>query len=202
MNIYQIGNDEGVKSWLESRDHKVTCLKNPLETAELLPNPELVVFTGGSDVWPALYGEKNTDSDVHIRRDIEEMIWFMRFRHVLKVGICRGGQFLNVMCGGTMEQDHKYHAIAGLHDYYCDITGRKYRVTSTHHQVMQTGINGQLLGYASGMRDDINTPECIYYARDNAVCFQPHPEYGVGDPNNSTVQALNNALALVWRIQL
>jgi len=64
-----------------------------------------VVFTGGADVSPFMYGEKKlsvTCNDEH--RDEQEKLFFERYTKVPKVGICRGGQFLNVMNGGKMWQ--------------------------------------------------------------------------------------------------
>jgi len=67
-----------------------------------------VLFTGGGDLNPVLYGEQNRASkyidDERDRFEIELM------RDALGAGtpifaICRGFQILNVACGGTLMQD-------------------------------------------------------------------------------------------------
>lgn len=71
-----------------------------------------VLFEGGADIDPALYGETNTyhNSYCDRRRDAHEiMLWRMARRlNVPMLGICRGHQFMAAMAGGTLYQDlHK-----------------------------------------------------------------------------------------------
>ncbi len=197
--VYIVGNDAGVTQLFRDRNHEVLNISNPLETAELLPDPELVVFTGGSDVWPGLYGKKNTHSSCDVRRDLEEVLWYHRFYHVRKLGICRGGQFLNVCNGGSMEQDAPHHALAGTHNYYDNYTGDRYSVTSTHHQIMKGVGSVFVVGVSFNMPDGRNTHECLYYAQTKSLCFQPHPEYGRGEEGNDTVTAMEVAMRTVWK---
>lgn len=198
--IYVVGNDYGVTRWLQSRKHDVTTIQNPVEAAEALPDPELVVFTGGEDVWPVLYGERNEASGCNPRRDITEMIWFHRFLRVPKLGICRGGQFLNVMSGGKMVQDRLYHALGSSNFHLCrDFTSESFwRVTSTHHQEMVAGLNGLVLAVGHDMPDGLASVEVVQYTSTNSVCFQPHPEYAVGDPQNQTVVLLERVMAYTF----
>ncbi len=96
----------------------------------------LVVFTGGADVQPSLYGE-NTYHRCHCRpeRDAQEIEVFKKaLAHgVPMFGICRGAQFLCVMAGGKLVQHssghHQWHNIV-LSD------GRQFKVSSSHHQMM------------------------------------------------------------------
>lgn len=68
-----------------------------------------IVFTGGHDVNPELYGEKNeglTGELIPARDSMEGKLLSAALeldRGVL--GICRGLQFLNVMLGGSLYQD-------------------------------------------------------------------------------------------------
>lgn len=68
-----------------------------------------IVFTGGHDVNPELYGERNeglTGELIPARDSMEARLLkaaMERDRAVL--GICRGLQFINVMLGGTLYQD-------------------------------------------------------------------------------------------------
>lgn len=174
--VYVIGNDAGVSNLFKYYKHDVVNINNPIVIGEDLPDPDLVVFTGGSDVWPQLYGEKNTHSSVSIKRDIEELVWFHRFRHSKKVGICRGGQFLNVCNGGKMLQDIPDHAIAGEHTILDDnMHPTVFYGTSTHHQAMQG--HGALVSGRSEKKTG-SVQEVLWYGDTQSLCFQPHPEYG------------------------
>lgn len=133
---------------------------------------ELFQFMGGEDVTPELYGEKNTNSFNRFSRDVEEMGWFHLAQRmgIPCVGICRGGQFLNVMCGGKMKQDVPGHT----HNHILNtaIFG-KCEATSTHHQMMIPSPYGKLIGWGETKND----VEIVWYETENCLCFQPHPEY-------------------------
>ena len=68
-----------------------------------------LLFTGGQDVSPALYGEtpKPTCGEVYPARDrMEQALLHLALERDLPVlGICRGIQFLNAVLGGTLYQD-------------------------------------------------------------------------------------------------
>lgn len=146
--------------------------------------PDLVVFTGGEDVTPSLYHEANVASHCNWMRDAEEIEEFKNFPDTPKVGICRGGQFLNVMSGGKMYQDTDNHC--GDHVVYDLETGSEHVVTSTHHQMMRPSYDAIIVGVANEssyvlsadydgvVEDDI---EVVYYDKTKSLCFQPHPEY-------------------------
>lgn len=149
-------------------------------------------FTGGSDVDPDLYGQ-----DPHPRtffdrsRDDQEQAIFDKYvgeKNML--GICRGGQFLNVINGGKLWQDVSGHAIGGTHPALDLMTGRRISVTSTHHQMMRPEMTlGELICVASqsDRREDDTTVqdghrgddcEAVWYDNTSSLCFQPHPEFG------------------------
>lgn len=155
---------------------------------------DLVLFTGGEDVSPHLYGEPNVASGASKARDDFEIEIFNHFKGTPMVGICRGGQFLNVMSGGKMYQDVNNHGIGGTHAAVLVETGEVFKVTSTHHQMMRPAPHGKVLVTASlstvrkhgafdadgkpyvvvekGKHEDV---EAVQYG--NVLCFQPHPEY-------------------------
>jgi gamma-glutamyl-gamma-aminobutyrate hydrolase PuuD len=161
-----------------------------------LSDADIVQFTGGADVSPGLYGE-----DEHPRtyftpmRDANEK---MIYDNCLAMGtpmlgICRGGQFLNVMNGGKLYQDVRGHAMQGLHECFDLLTGRRHMVSSTHHQMMRMGATGKLLAIATHIgkdkqhmadgqcvtvHDDVVDTEAVFYENSISLCFQPHPEYG------------------------
>jgi putative glutamine amidotransferase len=77
-------------------------------TSELLDRMDGLVFTGGSDIDPALYGQpprSETGPVVRHRDDSElELLREALGRGVPVLGVCRGMQLLNVALGGTLVQ--------------------------------------------------------------------------------------------------
>lgn len=139
---------------------------------------DLVCFTGGSDVSPYLYGEENTSSYCDPIRDEFEVEVFEEFKDHKKVGICRGGQFLNVMSGGKMIQHIDGHSM-GYHkiDFVPDLPeGEILEVHGDHHQAMIEGEGAEVLYIALPWSDA--TREVIWYPETKSLCFQPHPEWG------------------------
>jgi putative glutamine amidotransferase len=68
-----------------------------------------VLFAGGEDVDPALYGEGRKYESVHVNRerdDFEQRLLDLAWHRRLPIlGICRGEQLINVKFGGTLYQD-------------------------------------------------------------------------------------------------
>lgn len=170
---------------------------------------DLIQFTGGADVTPAIYGEENTASGNSERRDFEEAGYFAIARRMGKpmAGICRGGQFLNVMCGGSMIQNVEGHTIHGTHlleensPRWDDTKGTMYRfgcqVTSTHHQMMVASDEGQVLAYASIRPNEDYDTEVVIYENEQCLCFQPHPEFdGYKECTDYYFELLNRCLGL------
>lgn len=185
------------------------------EITTQIENADLVQFTGGEDVNPALYGEKpHPQTGYRASRDAQEEIVYKECRAINKpmAGICRGGQFLNVMCGGKLFQHVNGHAIAGTHEATDMATGRIVQVTSTHHQMMRKGPTGKVLAFAqqSGFRhhvdsgEVVNVPwtiaepdvEVVHYPEHLVLCFQPHPEYGYTECRDYYFELLNRCLGL------
>jgi len=147
---------------------------------------DLIQFDGGEDVDPSYYGEeKHATTFSNPKRDALEAHIFNQYISTPKTGICRGGQFLNVMSGGKMWQ----HVDGHLGNHIAkDIDGMEYIVTSTHHQMMKPSDEGIVFLSAkkSKIREtslDINVDENfedvegVFYPHTNSMCFQPHPEY-------------------------
>lgn len=106
-------------------------------------------------------------------------------------GICRGGQFLNVMNGGKLWQNVNGHALHGTHDaYLLDEDGRvieEVQVTSTHHQMIRPTDWAEILVSSNEASRKENDKESVagdghdcescFYEGTQSLCFQPHPEY-------------------------
>jgi gamma-glutamyl-gamma-aminobutyrate hydrolase PuuD len=167
--------------------------------AKGLDDADLVLFTGGEDVNPELYGEAPMAKTNYNRlRDDKEMAIYRGAleRELPMVGICRGGQFLNVANGGKLWQHVTHHT--GQHKAFIEIApflhGKKRReikVTSTHHQMMIPSKEGMVLLTAEealekhspaytkmGRSKDDADVEAVFYDGTNCLCFQPHPEFG------------------------
>lgn len=159
--------------------------------SEQLEPVDLVVFTGGEDVTPGLYGaQAHPTTHNSVERDIfEKSVFDTCIRHnIPMVGICRGGQFLNVMSGGAMYQHVQGHTRS--HSITDATTGEVVYVSSTHHQMMKPSSKGILVASSTiggerewfegdvFMRDVSNQDiEVVYYEDTKCLCFQPHPEF-------------------------
>jgi hypothetical protein len=154
---------------------------------------DLLCFIGGNDINPQLYGQKKAHPAVHVddsadKRDLDG--WKGTTLSQLKVGICRGGQFLNVMNGGKMYQHVTGHDKS--HMMYDTLTHDEFEVTSSHHQMMIPGAGAEILGYSENVgglfigEDGIAVAapkteyEVLWYERTNSLCYQPHPEWDDG----------------------
>jgi gamma-glutamyl-gamma-aminobutyrate hydrolase PuuD len=159
----------------------------------LMANPKdvsLVVFTGGEDVHPSFYnGVDKNISFTNIDRDVyEKKIFNFCAQHDIKrLGICRGSQFLNVMCGGYMFQHIENHVSS--HKAYFSYDNTTREVTSTHHQLIGLPPNAIPLAWATPKRSDIyigpdgeetDPPEyeieSALYPEFNSFGVQFHPE--------------------------
>lgn len=192
--------------------HKVKIISGNMQYTQMMRHlgydvvnegQDFLLFTGGADVDPMLYGEaKHPASMLNPVRDRADEAEYVKYKHQPKVGICRGGQFLNVMSGGKMFQHVQNHAIHGTHQAMDTRTGMEYAVTSTHHQMMRPSEDGRVLlvaweeGYKQYMNVDGEiaefkpvTPDCeaVWYEQTKSLCFQPHPEFGSFDDSCTTL---------------
>lgn len=168
------------KVYVELNDARISSMfvEEGWETTHFLEDANLVCFSGGADVSPELYGERNTASHSYMERDFQSIVLYMQARRLGKpmVGICRGGQFLNVMNGGRMIQDYPGHAIHGTH-LMKDLDLGVFEVTSAHHQVMIPAEHAFLLAWANVQTEEGDQTEAEVIEYDGCICFQPHPEY-------------------------
>lgn len=152
---------------------------------------DIALFTGGEDINPALYGDtahRFTFFNPHRDEAEAEFYRYFRDNNIPMVGICRGGQLLNVLNGGRMYQHVGKHGRS--HSITDAVTGETIYVTSTHHQMMMMAPEGVLVAFSTlggdrewfdghvAKRDVSNQDiEVVYYEKSKCLCFQPHPEY-------------------------
>jgi putative glutamine amidotransferase len=154
--------------------------------------PELVVcvvFTGGADVDPKLYGQTPclyTSSTVW--RDTHEMEIMDRCRELglPMFGICRGAQLMTVAAGGKLCQHLTHHGfgkhLIKTHD------GENVVVNSWHHQMMLPPEDAEILAWCDpkissfylgdgGEQIEVDKEvEVVHYPKLNGLAVQYHPE--------------------------
>lgn len=161
-----------------------------------LKDADVIIFGGGADVEPELYGEQKGKftgtNPARERVEIED------FREGMKlgkkfVGICRGHQLLCAMAGGKLIQDVSGHG--GGHSI-TTFDGLTIKTNSIHHQMVnpyaiKNPQDYKVLAWSTKRRSDkylgakeksILLPwdfkeiESIYFPKINGLGFQYHPE--------------------------
>lgn len=181
-NVYIVAGDPDYRRMFE---------KLGMEVTSSILKADLVCFTGGADVSAHLYGDKAHQYTYNSpqRDEVEGRVFDKCVEMgIPMVGICRGGQFLNVMNGGRMYQHVEKHTRS---HYITDVeTGDVIYVSSTHHQMMLPAANALLVAFAKegGHREwydgevakaDISDKdiEVVFYPETRSLCFQAHPEF-------------------------
>lgn len=126
IKVYVVGGDY----------HYADFIYNHIITRNL-EEADIILFTGGEDVSPEMYGEVAIpETYCNPIRDDYELSIFNKVNPETQicVGICRGAQFLTVANGGKLIQHVDKHAIRGTH--IIDALGDNIVITSTHHQMM------------------------------------------------------------------
>lgn len=138
---------------------------------------DLVVFTGGSDVSPYIYGEEPAGARGcdPVRDEYEKAIFEVcKIKGTPMIGICRGGQLLNVLSGGRMIQD--LGLISGDVDTFAANMFADTILRVDHHQGMLASESSRIMAWYEGHD---NFPDyAIWYPSTLSLCFQPHPEWG------------------------
>lgn len=167
--------------------------------ATSVADADIICFTGGADVDPALYGEKAlAETFFNTARDeVEQQVYIDAVASKKPmVGICRGSQFLTVMNGGRLWQDVNNHARTGGHSVVDLRDGTvRHNMTSTHHQMMRPADDAEVLAVATlatvkkSASEEIRLEqpeenadvEACWYQSTRSLCFQPHPEFSFGE---------------------
>lgn len=189
-----------LSAWVNSpwSDAEYKLLKScGISHAASLKEADVSLFVGGADLNPFLYDEAALPGTRYDdKRDKDDLEAWRASKGKFKIGICRGGQFLNVMNGGRLWQDVDNHT--RHHDIVDSFTGEVIpQVSSTHHQQFRPAYEAIVIATArettfkasAGQRWTLSnngTPlddyykvdhEVLFYPRSRSLCFQPHPEY-------------------------
>ena len=128
--------------------------------ADALEHIDGLLLTGGVDIAPEYYGEKNAGKSLGIcpllDRSEKLLIDTVMKKDIPILGICRGMQALNAFCGGSLVQDipsemgaAEKHSSGGEEPVFHDIQISKssplseimgfggHRVNSYHHQAIK-----------------------------------------------------------------
>ena len=147
---------------------------------KLLDEAKLVIFTGGADINPAIYRQKNRYSMFNPVRDTAEIEILRRALSMGKkiLGVCRGHQLINAWLGGELVQDittelnvvhGSDHALEVL-DESGVIPNLYNEVNSMHHQgVVKVGEGLRPTTYWRGVYESTEG--------DNILTVQFHPEW-------------------------
>jgi gamma-glutamyl-gamma-aminobutyrate hydrolase PuuD len=162
------------------------------QRAKSVLEADLVVFTGGVDVDPGLYGEAPHKTTMfNEKRDTDDINLYLMCKDegIPMFGVCRGAQFLHVMQGGKLYQHVNNHY--GDHSMY-DVRDQKMieKVSSVHHQMVIQNVTGgmEILGTSVKATERWKNPndcvvgssgdiEAFFYRDVCAFGVQGHPEY-------------------------
>lgn len=168
------------------------------ELVDSVEKADIVLFTGGQDINPNLYGQSahpyTSYSDSRDKMEIRAMNLALS-QNKLIWGTCRGAQLMCAYNGGSLVQ-HVQHP--SMHNMIMDWNKKQYSVTSCHHQMLNvTGMNSAaVIGYAKQLSpihqdskkdigvhmmkkydDDcsfIAEPEIVFFNRMNQCMYQEH----------------------------
>lgn len=162
------------KVFIEGSDSLLNSmfLEEGYEITSSLFGADLLCLEGGADVSPILYGEEvngamGCSEDLDLRS--MGLILAARTLDIPIVGICRGGQILNVVNGGSMVQHIGGHA-GKMHTV--NAFDADWLVSSSHHQEMVPPEDDVTVYCA-----DDGCVEIVVFNGESEFSFQPHPEY-------------------------
>lgn len=162
---------------------------------------DLICFLGGTDVDPKVYGavREHMTQPPDIQRDRFELTVFNKFPNVPKVGICRGGQLLNVLNGGKMIQ-HLGQTVSGVVSIRCyqnDSPTTNKEVLVDHHQGMGEGSDFEFPFAMSVNTIGYHHPAYVVtYPKTKSLCYQGHPEWGDTQTEKYFFELLNEVFEM------
>jgi len=200
LKVYVVGTSRGYARFIHD-----AILVEDMSLADI------ILFTGGEDVDPNLYGERTHQTTYcNPKRDeieLQEYLESLNWPDTLRVGVCRGNQLLTILNGGKLVQDVSDHAMGRMHNVLT-IDQEIFQTTSMHHQMAYPynlpEKDYEILAYAypkrskyyegSGIhwKDEYEEPEVIYFPETNSLGIQGHPE--MMDLNSPFVIYLNQLI--------
>ena len=181
--VYVVGGSINYANWLVD-----------FENINNMADADLVMFTGGSDIHPSLYGEKEIGmyTSFNMRRDEEEILQYQRAKDkgLPMIGICRGAQFLTAMSGGKLIQHQlspgSLHPIYTWDDSVCQISSLHhqamypYNMEEDEYKLIAWAQNHSTLHWNGKNQEISDKPfkeaEIVYYPKTRSLCIQGHPE--------------------------
>lgn len=170
------------------------------------------IYWGGADIASILYKEKPVMQQTPYQktlRDTWEVAAFDVIRNADRpmIGICRGAQLLNVLCGGKLWQDVDNHAGNVEHDIHVCYKGTTYQVNtklvgnSEHHQMAIVAPEVELYGWTEGVATRLinekgtfastsREPEIFGYPNKRVLCIQGHPEWMIDSEYDHTCKSI------------
>lgn len=214
FKIYVVGLAKDYANWL------------PLERVERMEDADLVMFTGGADVNPELYGEEEgMYTTTNYERDFKEVEAYKKAIELDKhiIGICRGAQLACVLSGGQLIQHAEGHS-HGDHDMVCTWKSAgnfEIEITSSHHQMMypfnMEKSKYRILAYSKeklssvylngdnqqiAVQKDFCEPEIIVFKNTKTLAIQGHPEWmGIGSKTIKDLRELVHTFLLIKKFK-
>lgn len=189
MKVFVVGRSVGYANWIGPLVHT-------------MKEAEIVLFTGGEDINPAIYGETphsttyfNPDRDKYEIEAYHAAVAQDKFL----IGTCRGAQLICALSGGKLVQHLEGHTHPDRCITVVDEEGRQYQtyMNSLHHQAMvpggREGEDYVVYGFTPivdnaprwknkeetwNNKEDLNNRdlEIVYFPKIRALGIQGHPE--------------------------
>jgi gamma-glutamyl-gamma-aminobutyrate hydrolase PuuD len=190
LGFCPIGNGESIRPFNK-------LFTDSVNIEQSMSGVDAVVFWGGTDIHPSLYGEQigrytqQKAAQPIYRDDFEwKAMNYCKLNKIPMIGVCRGAQLMTAFVGGTLIQH-----VSGHHHPHQMTTsdGRQLITTSCHHQMMYPyDVEHQLLAWTSDSLStvylngenhavenmyELKEPEVVYYPQVRGLAIQGHPEW-------------------------
>lgn len=195
MQLFPIGSYFGADEPFRKLFTTTEVIFNSDRLKHLITKDSVLLFGGGEDIDPKIYGEephaRTQKAFRHSTRDVREIECFKIGKEVgaKMLGICRGAQLLCALSGGKLVQHVAGHF--GTHPVVTK-TGEEYMTSSVHHQMMYPfGVKHQMVAWSKAplsygeywMNPEKKLgelpvePEIVYFPQTKALAIQGHPEF-------------------------
>jgi len=165
-----------------------------------------LIFSGGYDIHPKYYGERELHESVRLTPDRDRfeltLVKKARAKRIPILGICRGHQLVNAAFGGTLYQDwklrevtsdhgvgkslvykNKHKVIIKIDSKLFSIIGKKeIEVNTSHHQIIKKIAPGFV---ATAWSKEDGVIEALESVKDRyLISVQWHPEVNYVEKNS------------------